>query len=295
MAAFKKQVWVSATRTDAKVCVICGRRWCTITADGKAVKCMHVESRQPVASGGWIHDLADALPVPKPREPKKLKDVSGVAMKMFRDKLAPAKREKLSATLGVSHLSLWSLRVGIGWDWDGREFASFPSRDAAGKIVGITWRYDDAEKKTMAGTSNSGVFAPERWWMALGPVLIVEGASDVAALVTHHFCALGRPSNIGGADVLRGYIKRRAAGRGCIVLGENDCKPERRGKFPQCPLSCRGCSACFPGLYGAKKVAWQLGVRYAMLPVAYKDVRAWANADVDFRASFTAWISKVTT
>ena len=170
------------------------------------------------------------------------------------------------------------------------EFASFPSRDASGRVIGITRRYDDGAKKTLSGTSNSGVFSPT--WLPLGgPVFIVEGASDVAALITHNFAAIGRPSNVGGSAIAEAYLNKDAKGRRAIVVGENDQKTARLNSAGFCTSACDGCARCYPGKYGAKFVAKQIGCEWRMVPSAYKDMRQWANSDRNFAISVTRWIN----
>jgi hypothetical protein len=202
-------------------------------------------------------------------------------MKMFQSPLAAAKREKLAKSLGVSLGSLEALYVGIGWDFDGTEFASFPARDEHCQVIGITRRYGDGTKKTMKGTSNRGIFAPENWWKPEGPIYVVEGASDVAALTTHGFASLGRPSNIGGAEIIAAYIKRRASGRPVLVCGENDRKPDKVGRSPRCDRTCLGCAWCWPGSFGARRVNGRLrslGIKSEILmpPIGHKDMREWS-------------------
>jgi hypothetical protein len=59
-----------------------------------------------------------------------------------------------------------------------------------------------------------------------GPVIIVEGMSDTAAAMDLGFDAVGRPSNLGGLELLGRLIR----GRPVIIVGENDIKPD--GKQP---------------------------------------------------------------
>lgn len=274
-------------------CKICAKRdWCTRTADGKLALCMRIKSEKEAKGGGWFHKLDDPLPVVVPKQAKRLKDVSAVAMRMFNDTLAIGKRKRLAETLGVKEIALHSLRVGIGWDHDGREFSSWPARDADCKIIGITRRYDNGEKKTMAGTSNSGIFVPDRWWMQSGPVCIVEGGSDAASLVSAFVAVLGRPSNIGGAKIIAEYLRRRARGRRAIVIGENDRKADRVGTVPQCPRNCVGCAWCWPGRFGAERVAKALRCEWRIVPPLWKDIRDWYRQDLDFRASFASWLQR---
>lgn len=285
--------WVRV-RND-RPCEICQKPdYCTRTTDGKAAKCMRIKSEKEVpgkdGSIGWLHKIGDPIPVHPEKEPVQIKDVTAVAKKMYFDPMAADKREEIAKSLGVSVASLEALRVGIGWDRDGEEYASFPSRDAACKIIGITRRYHSGEKKTLAGTSNSGIFVPVDWWKPTGPVLIVEGASDVAALVTHGFACLGRPSNIGGAKVILAYLGRRALSRRIVVVGENDLKPERVGTVAQCAAGCFGCSWCWPGKYGAINTSGRLRCEWIMPPEGIKDVRQWTASDRNFRVSIEAML-----
>jgi hypothetical protein len=262
--------WIRVTRKEP--CPICGRQdWCGRTADGKVVHCMRVESRKAVASGGWIHRLEDPLP-PKPirKAPTKKRDWTDECREMYEHKLAAKKRGQVARQLVVSVRALVLLRVGIGWDANGREFSSWPSRDDTGRCIGFVRRYDSGAKKTNRGGS-SGVFYTPTWQRHPGPVYIVEGGSDVAACESFGLAAIGRASNVYGG----GWIRRMLQGlkRPVIVVGERDENPEKRGTVSQCPVDCPGCAFCWPGKYGMEKVAKQLGARPWMIPEPWKDIR----------------------
>lgn len=288
--------WIKSSRREP--CVVCDHAsWCTRSADGTVVRCMRIESDCPVVKGGWIHRLSEPLPPRQPKPVEKLKDITAIADAMYNHPLAEAKRHKLAIDLGVSYDSLDLMRVGIGWDAEGRknEFASWPSRDASGAVVGITRRYPDGGKFTLKGTSNSGVFVPAYWWLIDGPIYIVEGGSDVAALLTHDRCGIGRPSNTGGSEIIAMMIARRAKGREVVIVAENDFKPERRGT-ESCKADCKGCMWCFPGLYGAMKVSNELArllkhsIPWKLVPIRHKDMRAWSH-DTSFISELKEWSS----
>jgi hypothetical protein len=240
---------------------------------------MRIESKLPCKSGGWIHRLSEPLPRVKlpDQTPRPRKDAEAIARTCYANKTAAHKRIELAYALGVSRESLDDLRVGVGWD---REWASFPSRGTNGEIVGITRRYDNGSKKTLAGTSNAGIFCREWWWIGNGTVYIVEGPSDVAAMLDARLSALGRPSCISGLAVLTAYLQRRNPKR-IVVIGENDMKPEKRGSIQQCPTNCQGCLVCWPGLAGCLITASRLAkslkqkVETLMPPPEFKDVRQW--------------------
>jgi len=276
-----KQQWVRVTRSAP--CVVCSHvDYCTRSAGGMVARCMRIESDHPCEKGGWIHRLSEPLPrveIPdKPPRPKR--DAAVIAKACCANPRAAAKRQAVASKLGVSVAALEDLGVGIGYDeWNGHEWASFPSRGVNGEIVGITRRYDDGTKKTLAGTSNAGIFCKPFWYLGSGTVYIVEGASDVAAMLDAGLCVLGRPSNVGGIVVLTAYMRRHPMR--VVVVGENDAKPERRGTVEQCKQDCRGCSWCWPGKSGMIATADRLAralrqkVEVVMPPERFKDVRQW--------------------
>jgi hypothetical protein len=198
--------------------------------------------------------------------------------RMYDSQHAQKTRRELSQQLGVTERSLELL--GVGWGADREEFASFPMKGIRGLCVGIVRRYADGTKKSMQH-SRLGLFYGSNWLQYRGPVLIPEGASDVAALLSMGLCAVGRPSNQGG--VLHLATMLAGVKRPFIVLAEQDEKPSRRGERPWCPVDCAGCGLCWPGKAGAMKTAQELGesfrkrVMFRFPPDGAKDVRAWVQ------------------
>lgn len=259
-------------------CPICEHdSWCTISEDGDTVRCMRVESENESAgadgSVGWIHQLSEPVPV-QPREESERKpaleprEVMDMARRAFEHPMAERVRSDLSVSLGVSAESLVSLRVGFGCDSDGKQWSSWPSRDADENVIGITRRYENGEKKTMYRTK-TGLFFPANRKGLKGPILILEGGSDVAAAFSLGLPAIGRPSNTGGGQWIKKLIGKKRA----IVIGENDFAPERRGKLGSCSKDCQGCGNCWPGKFGAELVAKQIGRPWVMPPSGVKDFR----------------------
>ena len=288
----------SRTR-HAHPCPICGRAdgWCLISEAG--VLCPRSNGTgafgkdgQPKRYGeyGYLHitgsiaEMAFTETAPK----RKLSDKelhakwAPIARKMFVRNSESVKR--LASMIGVAAWALDALKVGYG-RLDGSEGWSFPEQNASGLIVGIAMRLERADskgrtKKTASG-GRRGLTYCEDWQDYHGNIWIVEGGSDVAAGLTVGMCVIGRPSNTGGvpmlADLLRSVDRRRRI----HVIGERDRRPHDR---------CPGCAQCWPGKYGAAKVARELGdrlrrpVSWKMPPGGYKDLRAWLNAqneDVD--------------
>lgn len=269
--------WVRVSKS--KPCPCCQKPdYCTRTTDGTAVKCMRIQSPQPFISEnggiGWIHSLEHPLPpLPAQKEVKKKADWSKECKAMFDDKRAHAKRCAVAESLSVSVESLEALRVGIGVDeWNGVEFSSWPNRDYTGKCIGYMRRYSDGSKRTNQGGS-VGVFYSRQWWSHPGPMFVVEGGSDVAACETAGLCSIGRASNTHGSECIRQMIEKKNSTKKVIVVAERDEAPERRGVVPSCLKTCRGCANCFPGLFGAKKVAKELNASWVLMPVGFKDMR----------------------
>lgn len=262
--------------TGANPCPICEHdSWCTVSENGAIVRCMRVESAKESkaedGSIGWIHKLDKAVRLPAQKnEPRKLsiREVTECARKAYEHKLAPETRSKLSESLGVSRESLEALRVGYGCDRNGREWSSWPSRDFKGNVVGLVRRYEDGSKKTLPGTK-CGLFYPMERKGLKGPVLILEGGSDVAAAFSVGVPAIGRPSNTGGAEWIGEMLGKKRK----VVIGENDESPERRGRVSTCPIDCQGCLNCWPGMAGARMVAEKLKCNFVLPPSEFKDFR----------------------
>jgi AAA domain len=187
-------------------------------------------------------------------------DWSGLA-KRFQADLTPELRQTLATELGVPVESLALL--GAGWK-KGEQCWTFPERDAAGQIIGINRRYRDGAKMLMKD-GKRGLYITPNWKDENGPLLLPEGASDVLALSTMGFSAVGRPNNTGGANLLAGLLKGISADREIIVLGERDIKD----------------NGDWPGKDGAVGAAASLSqalkrmVAWCLPPDGAKDIRAW--------------------
>lgn len=256
------------------------------------IHCMRLKSDKPVKSGGWIHKngvQAGAFVSRQKKEPEQRPfiDWDAEARGMAECKRARVGREKLAELLGVSPQALEDLGVGVGEDRDGR-YWSFPERTGQLKVTGIVRRYEDGTKK-MIRWGRHGVYLIPYWWRLAGPILLPEGGSDTAALVSLGLCCIGRPSNIGGVEYLIGLL--RDLQRPIVVLGERDEKPDRRGKPKTqngCPKDCPGCMLCYPGLAGAKATAERLSkalkrnVLWRLPPAGFKDAREWLKREGEF-------------
>lgn len=269
--------WIRVNRHEP--CPVCGKPdYCTRTVDGTAARCMRVESEKPSKDkhGGvaWLHVLSNPLPpMPPPKPMPKKENWTAECRAMFNHERAHEKRCEVADLLSVSVTSLEDLRVGIGWDeWNNAEFSSWPSRDETGACIGYVRRYSDGSKRTNQGGS-TGVFYTANWHSRPGPLFVVEGGSDVAACESAGLCAIGRSSNTHGGEYLKKMIEAKELKKRIIVVGERDDVPQRRGTVSSCLSTCDGCAFCWPGLFGAKKVAAELGGDWVLVPKPFKDMR----------------------
>lgn len=151
----------------------------------------------------------------------------------------PEKLTELATRLGVSEDSLrrlrvgwrqWNLRRGVDGESVGYTSAwTFPEVNARGEVVGIQRRFlDDSIGKRVIRESRRGIYLPAGWRDAPGPIYLPEGASDVAALLTAGFSAIGRPNASGGVEELAALLG--GVDREIVVIGERDQKAD--GRWP---------------------------------------------------------------
>jgi hypothetical protein len=297
-----KAEWARVTRRQP--CVICGKgRYCTRTTDGTLAKCMWIGSDWPDKSehGGWIHKITGDLveyKAPPPVDKKPPEEWDQLAKQHFNCQEAKITRYTLAAQLGVTYGSLWELRVGYGFDhYRGYHFSTWPQFDHLRRVTGIVRRYQvtvsdgGGNKLYMPGGRPGLHYARNGSRRGFGPLCLVEGGSDTAALLSIGVPVIGRPSSLGGADmievILRKILSVTRQEQEIIVIGEDDRKPEKVGKAPHCKIGCIGCSWCFPGRYGAVSLVTKLRRRFpnrdigwAMAPGGYKDSRAWVQGNI---------------
>lgn len=146
----------------------------------------------------------------------------------------------------------------------------FPMRNAKGITIGICARSLTGQKWTLAG-GHLGLFYPRTLHDLPDPVLIVEGASDVAAGLSMDCTCVGRPSAKVGAEMLAELLR----GRQVAVLGERDAKIDARTGEER-----------WPGRDGARFIAraltqaWGRPVHFLLPPVdsGCKDLRDFYHA-----------------
>ena len=285
--------WRRVSRNER--CPVCdGPDNCCVSVDGSAVWCGRIQSgsvRQN-AGGQFLHRLvdnrhwpADAPPVQRnptwpasTGRPSIPKDWGEMAKEFAEHPQAVERRQELAERLAVDRSGLD--RICAGWSshyscW------TIPERDSNGNVIGLVRRYRDGRKRQWTGGSR-GLTYVDDWQIDPGPVFLVEGASDVAACLSHGLCVVGRPSNVGGVGLLIELLRGLPIERQLIVVGENDYKPHnllkpsvRERHRPDCPA----CSSCWPGHFGAFRTARQLSdalqrdIDVMFPPIDRKDVR----------------------
>ena len=264
--------WIRVSRETP--CPICAKPDnCSVSQDGQTVWCGRVSEGaiRENQGGQYLHRLTSprALPPVLIRPPRAasnsstpVRDVTQLAVQWAIHAGPP--RERLASLLGVSVASLAAL--GVGWH---RGVWTFPERDASGTIIGINRRDPDGTKKRLPGT-RAGLTYTAQWDTGTGPVCLVEGASDTAALMDVWGSVIGRPSNNAGVQMLAEMLRTFPADR-LLVIGERDQKPDGR----------------WPGREGAIRTAQGLADRLNRLigwsfpPGETKDARAWLLAQTD--------------
>lgn len=246
--------WRRVTRD--RPCLVCGKPdWCCRTADGAAACCMRVESPKPLRNGGWLHRLDDGQNERTRPAARRMPAVTPTGTGRDWDALAESCRRRVDANalaglargLGVAADALTRLTVG----WDGAAWA-FPMKDAAGRVVGIRRRFPNGRKLSVKG-GREGLFVPTDL-PAAGLLLICEGPTDCAALLSLGLACIGRPSCTGGVKL----VCETARGRDAAIVADGDA----------------------PGHRGAATLAGALRlycptVRVLTPPAGVKDAREW--------------------
>jgi phage/plasmid primase-like uncharacterized protein len=152
-------------------------------------------------------------------------------------------------------------------------------RDGNGKVVGVRLRADDGRKWAVKG-SREGLFYPER--VPVDHVAVVcEGPTDTAAALTLGLWAVGRPSCMGGVDLLHALCARLLITH-LIIIPDNDAPKRRPGGWWQ------------PGIDGARRMIQAVRLPYKLCVPQAKDIRAWVQAgatrnDFDYLTEQQAW------
>jgi hypothetical protein len=277
--------WIAVSRQ--RPCIVCGKPdWCTITADGGTIHCRRGHSLP--APAGYQRSttaIGDAARFVRERgtdslafepsayrvvtkspavAPAPAKDWSRLA-----DEFQQAGHDRLQPLADDLAVGVEALR-GLGVGWNGYAW-TVPARDATGAIIGLATRFRDGGKRFVSKSRHGLFYDPALWHQGDGPVLLVEGMSDAAALAGLGLSVIGRPSNVGGVSLLVEMLTGWPEDRGIVVVGERDQKPD--GAWPGREGAMRTAQQLAEGLY--RDIAWTLP------PEPFKDSRALVQSGVD--------------
>lgn len=242
-------------------CPICGKHdWCSVSEDGAIAICPRTEQGaiRRCGDAGWLHILGRSVNGLEAPRYRKVTLARSASWDRGFDELVASSIQQATDAHVASPAARWGVsseslrRLGIGWD--GRAWTS-PMRDSRARIIGVRRRFPSGTKRALRGSRN-GLFLPT----GLPPdgfLLIAEGESDCAALLTLGLDAIGRPSCTAGTK----YIHEFARGRDVVVLADRD----------------------EPGLRGATRLASAIAcvcptVRIVAPPEGHEDVRTWVHA-----------------
>lgn len=290
--------------TASEPCPVCGRSGCSYRDDRELLICWRGSDRasvpgwryvEPGKSGGSLYAREDSQnglratfsSVEIPTLPGSSVWASR-ATKHLEHPEADGRRRELAKMLGVSSVSLAGLSVGWKPGAHGVGAWTYPQRTASGDVVSVGLRLnrdEDRQRYDYDGKTKSPpglIFVPGRWLTAAGPVLSVEGMSDVAALDTIGLDAVGHPGNSPRGlllDELEKILRKVPDDRPIVAVAERD--PGREDD----PDS--------PGRKGARLKAQALANRLgrrigvALPPDGAKDSRAWVREHTAGAASLT--------
>lgn len=186
---------------ECEICGHAGTGYCLRKRDGTAVICPRVESPHRRGAAGWFHRIGGEHPAPRIVRPPPRAEPETPHDWLAESEWGPPVDDDCAARLGVTRLSLEVLgaRRYIGG-------LRFPMRDEHGACIGIRTRAWTGEKRAVTGSHN-GLFIPA----ALLPdnmsdsrlpiIMVVEGPTDTAAILSVGILAVGLPSNAAGIEM----------------------------------------------------------------------------------------------
>lgn len=213
--------WKRTSR--AQPCPVCGRNdWCMVSANGAVAICPRTEegATKYLDGSGYLHVLDPTQPIPERTDERgEVLPEHNLVMSSLATKMVAAcddgRLGRFAESLGVQPFSLRMLRV--GWFASSDAF-SFPMFRYGQRLIGIRLRSETGKKWAIKG-SRQGLFMPLQWPSAKKGVLICEGPTDTAAMLTMGFNAIGRPSAMGSHALMEEAVSGRPV---CIISDSDD-------------------------------------------------------------------------
>jgi len=219
----------------------------------KVYICMRIQSSRPSKDGGWYHKFSDDKKPSYIPARKSAPKVDPLTIKRVEKDLSLLAKE-----LKVTEMSLKSLEV--VWSNEYKAWL-FPMRNGANEIIGWNRRYENGDKKIVAGTK-AGLYIPQVEPI-YDPLFICEGGSDTAALFDMGLQAIGRFNCNSGAEYIKAYCKINSIHR-IVIIADHDSEKQKDGD-----------KVLIPGRDGALKLKKEIGLMSVIVfpPSPLKDMR----------------------
>lgn len=232
-------------------CPVCGKdTWCVYDPQRGAAICPRVESDRPIGDAGWMHN-GGAVPKSAVFEKQRTELEPMPRAEAMQARFLVQGRDRLPLLALALGLSLEGLRR-LGTGWNGSAW-TFPMRSARRDVVGFRTRAEDGSKYAIKG-SRAGLFIPEGLPQDGGTIHVVEGPTDVAAMLDMGLPAIGRPSCMGQEEEIARCV---TPWREVVVVADADSV----------------------GLKGAIRLSERIGRRSRVVlpPMGLKDARQVLN------------------
>lgn len=247
------EVWFEGIRCDRRhPCPVCKKPdWCLVDTYRGSAMCQRTLSSKPYGKMGYYHEghshVVERASTVTPHVKMNI-DVESAFARLRKAATSSIIRQ-VAASLGVTIGSLLALDTGYSLMHDA---VAWPMKDADNRIIGVRFRTSFGDKFALSGSSN-GIFAPPT--MSTGPVFIPEGPTNVCALLSVGFDAIGRPFCQGGINEVVSTMRR--LGRDAVIIGDRD------------EAGIRGAEQLASSLFGV------VPVKLIYPPSKFKDVRDW--------------------
>lgn len=237
--------WHRVNRSNK--CPVCEKPdWCTYSEEANLVCCMRVMSSKPSNNGGYIHPLnGERTKFVKRNDPPPPPQIDAAKlMEEFSTGTIASEVDSFAHSIGVTPESL--RLIGCQRARQYRAWA-FPMHGSRGEIIGIRLRRDDGSKFAVTG-SRSGIFMARKEQSQTA--FIVEGASDLAALISMGLYGFGRPQCCGCIAIITSNLARLRIRR-VVLIADSDT----------------------PGLNGAASLVSELNIPSLVFVPPAKDLR----------------------
>lgn len=195
-------------------------------------------------------------------------DRLGLMAEVWRRNMRPKFLERAAELLGLRSNPLE--RLAVGWSPE-QQATSWPMRNAAGDVIGVRLRCPKTAQKWAVKGSKAGLFFPMDLLMVerCERLIVCEGPTDTAAILSVGLCAIGVPSAGCGIDPLLELCRRFMPER-IQVMADIDKV----------------------GIAGAERIANALmvvaPVSIVTPPMGFKDSRAWVVSGANKEAIVAA-------